>query len=155
MRFDYKTIEGIGGGRAGRVPSFEKFFLGGNRTVRGYDFRDIAVYKKQCPRVDDEDDPPGFQRCSGGQTAFHSSIELRYQVINRTMQIFGFTDVGSVYENSWEIDTDFKQSAGLGFRVRSPMGPINISWSQRMEPTTPDSNDDGETQIDFNIGTGF
>jgi outer membrane protein insertion porin family len=153
VRFNYKTIEGFGGGEASEVPSFEKFFLGGNRTVRGYDYRDLAVYKKDCGPGDP--DPTTYTRCSGGKSAFYSSLEYRYKVLERTMQLFAFTDIGNVYENSWEIGSDFKQSAGIGFRVRSPMGPINISWSQRMEPTTPDSNDSGQTQIDFNIGTGF
>ncbi len=156
LRFNYKTIDGFGGGRAGRVPSFEKFFLGGNQNVRGYDFRDIAVYKKKCPGVsENRNDPNEFDRCSGGKSAFFSNFELRYPAIERTMQVFAFTDIGSVFEDSWEIDSDFKQATGIGLLVRSPMGPINISWSQRMEPTNPGAEDDGETQIDFNVGTGF
>lgn len=147
-RFNYKTLDGFGGGNAATVPSFEKFFLGGNQNVRGYEYRDIAIYG-------DCDSDPEIERCRGGRTAFFANLELRYKVMEQTMQLFAFTDIGNVYDRTWEIDSDFKQSAGIGMRVRSPMGPINISWAQRMDPTSPIEDDAGETQIDFNIGTGF
>jgi outer membrane protein insertion porin family len=134
------------------VPSFEKFFLGGNQNVRGYDYRDIAVYKQDCPG---RTNFAGFQKCTGGKTAMFANLEYRFKVMRRSMQLYAFTDFGNVLEDSFEFETEFKQSAGIGFRVRSPMGPINISWSRRLEPTAPDTSDDGETQIDFNIGTGF
>jgi outer membrane protein assembly factor BamA len=142
-RFNYQTLDTWD--EESTLPSFEKFFLGGNRTVRGYDFRDILIYDSDGDRV------------SGGNTAFFANLEYRYKVMEQTMQLFAFTDVGAVYRDTWQLGTDrLKQSAGVGLRVRSPMGPINISWSRRLDNTAPGPPDDsGETQIDFNIGTGF
>lgn len=143
FRLNYKTIDSWSD-EANAVPSFEKFFLGGNRTVRGYDFRDILIYDNSGNRV------------AGGQTAYFSNLEWRFPVMEQTMQLYGFTDFGAVYRDSWKLGTDkIKQSAGVGIRVRSPMGPINISWAQRLDNTFPGAGDKGETQIDFNIGTGF
>ncbi|MFB6226726.1 MAG: outer membrane protein assembly factor BamA [bacterium] len=140
-RFNYKTIDAWGGDTT--VPSFERFFLGGNRTVRGYDFRDILVYD-------------GSTRQSGGNTAYFANIEYRFKVLPQTMQLFVFGDMGAVYEDSWQFRTDkIKKSTGFGLRVRSPMGPINISWSRRLDDTFIGANDAGQSQIDFNIGTGF
>ncbi|MFB6355089.1 MAG: BamA/TamA family outer membrane protein, partial [bacterium] len=132
------------------IPSFEKFYLGGQNSVRGYEFRDLAIYQgANCSNDVD-------QVCRGGQTAHFYNLEWRKQLVKQTMQMFIFMDAGQVSDDPWAMSfSDLKRSTGMGLRVRSPIGPINISWAKRMDESFPTADDVGETQIDFSMGTGF
>lgn len=145
LRFDYRTLDALG--NEDDIPVFEEFFLGGFRDLRGYDFRDIAIR--------DETDPEEIT--SGGKSQFFLNAELRFQLIeDNTLQLFGFYDVGNVYDDSWKIDpADLKSSTGVGARIVTPVGPITISWSQRLDETYEGADDAGESEVDFNIGGSF
>jgi len=146
-RFNYRTIdtwEDEGGGER-PIPSFEEFFLGGSDDIRGYEEDEIAIFSS------------GGNREQGGRTSTFVNLELRRQIIEETMQAFVFWDSGNVYENSFEFQlSDIKSSVGIGFQIQSPIGPIDISWATRLNETFPGADDQGETQLDFNIGSsGF
>jgi outer membrane protein insertion porin family len=144
-RLNYKTIDTWAdeSGDNFPIPSFEEFFLGGHRDVRGYESNDIAIYD-------------GNNKEGGGSSAYYTNLELRYQLIQETMQMYLFGDAGQVSSRPWTVEaTELKKSAGIGFRVRSPIGPINISWARRLDETFEGANDAGEVQLDFSIGTGF
>jgi hypothetical protein len=144
LRFDYETLDSWKNDSSEGVPVTERIFLGGNQNVRGYDFRDIAVYEELDQCIDNPGNFPQIPadqlvRCSGGNTAFFANLEYRLEAITNTMQLFAFADIGNVYRDSFELGfSDTKKSAGIGMRVRSPMGPINISWANRLEPTFQD-----------------
>jgi len=145
LRVNYRTIDTWKDAEDNPIPSFEKFYLGGYNNVRGYEYRDIRVYGEVGDDVG-----------NGGNSAAFSSLELRAQLIEDSMQFFLFGDVGRVYEEEWQLDgKDMYRSAGMGFRIFSPIGPMILSWATRLDETYPGADDAGETQVDFNIGGAF
>ncbi|MFP4687022.1 MAG: outer membrane protein assembly factor BamA [bacterium] len=146
LRTNYKTMDTWKDEDDNPIPSFERFYLGGYNTVRGYEHRDIRVYG--------ETDPEDNNR--GGNSAFFSSLELRAELVENSMQFFLFGDIGKVYEDAWELESgDMYRSAGMGFRIYSPIGPMILSWARRMDETYEGADDKGEVQVDFNIGGAF
>lgn len=92
-----------------RLPTTERFFAGGDQSVRGYG------YQKLAPEDDSGD-------VVGGQYLAVGSIELDYLFVGN----FG----AAVFIDSGNADDEFlpslKTGAGIGFRWRSPVGMLRI-----------------------------
>lgn len=95
------------------APVFEKFFAGGFRSLRGFEFRGVG------PMED------GFS--VGGNFMFLASAEYQIPVLaNDNVYLVAFLDSGTVEENL--SISDYRVSAGFGARFLVPgMGPVPIS----------------------------
>lgn len=108
-------------GRTSEVPPYEKFFLGGADTIRGYD---------RAGEVGPE---------YGGDMYYVMNAELRFPLARegrRNMAQFAFFfDLG----NSWNKfdklkfslgpdENQFKAGVGVGLRFTTPSLPIRIDW---------------------------
>lgn len=125
----------------GVLPIFEKYFLGGSQTIRGYDFAAIS------PR-----DPETGERI-GGNKMFLCNVEYRFPIIKK-MRLTGvvFFDMGNVYGDNEDFDlTDIKKSVGFGVRWFSPMGPIRIEFGFALDAEEEDDTSNWE----FAMGTFF
>ena len=104
-----------------RLPTTERFFAGGDQSVRGYD------YQKLAPEDDSGD-------VVGGQYLAVGSIELDYLFVGN----FGaavFVDSGNAAD---EFLPSLKTGAGIGFRWRSPVGMLRIDIAHPFDD--PDDN---------------
>lgn len=91
-----------------RIPVQKLFFMGGNDTVRG--FNEDAI------------------NSSGGTTSFIYNTELHYRLFS-SFKLAGFFDTGSLTNSLGEISMDtFRESAGLGIRYFTPVGPIRLDY---------------------------
>jgi outer membrane protein insertion porin family len=104
---------------ASEVPVFERFWMGGINSVRGYDSRDIV------PR-----DPEYGDRIGGTRMAF---TNLEYILtLNQDVGLFlvPFFDVGFNVDadRNYKLQDEIKRSAGLELRWRSPMGDLRFSY---------------------------
>lgn len=108
-------------GRSKYVPPYEKFFLGGADTVRGYERAgEIGpVY--------------------GGDMYYVMNAELRFPIARegrRNMAQFAFFfDMGNSWDHFDDIDfslgpneNQFKAGVGVGLRFTTPALPIRIDW---------------------------
>jgi outer membrane protein assembly complex protein YaeT len=98
------------------LPASERFFAGGDTTVRGF----------SLDRLGDEPtiSPTGFP--TGGNGLVMLNTELRVAVWGGLGAV-GFFDAGNVFLSATDINvTDLRASAGFGLRYRSPVGPIRI-----------------------------
>lgn len=108
-------------GRTKYVPPYEKFFLGGADTVRGYERAgEIGpVY--------------------GGDMYYVMNAELRFPIARegrRNMAQFAFFfDMGNSWDHFDDIDfslgpneNQFKAGVGVGLRFTTPALPIRIDW---------------------------
>ena len=122
------------------VPLFERFFVGGSTTVRGYDYRDIG------PKSDDEYNDP-----IGGTIKAIGNVELGWR-INEFLGLYAFADGGTAWWDYDDFDVDdFRYSVGFGFGVRTPMGPMRFDYGF---PLNPD-DDQGNGQFHFSTGLRF
>jgi outer membrane protein insertion porin family len=119
------------------VPLFERFFAGGFRTLRGFDFRGVGP------------DKGGFK--VGGRFMLLGSVEYQIPILQNDMvYMVAFTDFGTV-ESDVEI-RDFRASVGVGLRLIVPMfGPVPIALDWAYPIVMKDTD---ERQI-FSFWVGF
>jgi outer membrane protein insertion porin family len=125
----------------GLLPDYERFYLGGINSVRGYDFRDISAYDADGNKV-------------GGTSFVQFNAEYRVPLL-KEQGIFGvaFFDAGNVYGGGQSPDlSDLRTSAGLGIRWLSPMGPIRLEYAFILNP-----EEDGPSggKWEFGMGAAF
>ncbi|MBR5608980.1 MAG: outer membrane protein assembly factor BamA [Elusimicrobiaceae bacterium] len=127
-------------GRTKEVPPYEKFFLGGADTVRGYE---------RAGEVG-----PQY----GGTTYYVMNAELRFPLARegrRTMAQFAlFADIGNSWNHFDDVDfsfgpedSQFKAGVGVGLRFTTPSLPIRIDWGYGLNHK---SNED-RSHFYFNI----
>ncbi len=125
----------------GDLPIYEKFFLGGINTLRGFDYHDVG------PRDPETGD------VIGGEYMVQINLEYRYPLL-RKMGLVGvvFFDTGNAWskEDGYDL-SDLRRSAGLGIRWYSPMGPLRLEYGWVLDPREGENTSNWE----FSIGSQF
>lgn len=114
-------------GSDGFLPDYEKFYLGGSATMRGYDYQSISVTDENGAEI-------------GGEKYIMFNFEYIFPLVKEA-GVSGviFTDLGNVYREDDSIDlADLRQSVGLGFRWLSPVGPIRVEYGYIIDPREDD-----------------
>ncbi len=105
------------------VPLSERFFLGGENTVRGYKAFDLGPHYPQTG------DP------TGGISSLLLSVEYLQEVF-KFLDLFVFTDAGSISMSRFEIDT-LRLSYGIGARIEMlNRVPIILGLGFPINPST-------------------
>lgn len=132
----YGIVEGYGDKK---VPIYERFFLGGMYTLRGFESRSIA------PK------DPVTGDVLGGNRELFGNIEYIFPLIKEAgVRGVLFFDAGNAY-NSNIFPTEFRYSVGAGIRWYSPMGPLRLEWGKNLNPKA----DEKSSKWEFSIGTIF
>ena len=128
---------------AGALPDYEKFYLGGIDTIRGFPTRSIAVTYT--------DPVTGIEYEVGGNIMWFSNVEYHFPLVKAGgLRGLVFYDAGNVYESDWDIN-DIKQSVGAGLRWLSPMGPMRLEWGYVIDPEPGEDTNNWE----FSMGGTF
>jgi outer membrane protein insertion porin family len=132
----------IHGDRVGDVPVWERFYLGGMGSVRGYDWRDISP---RDPETGDE---------IGGNKMLQFNVEFLFPIIKKAgLQGVLFCDTGNAYDNGEKLDLGvLRRSAGYGVRWYSPMGPIRVEYGYILDD---EQGQKGEGGWEFTMGSAF
>ncbi len=120
------------------VPIFERLFLGGANTLRGFDYRDVG------PK--DENGEP-----LGGQSSVFFSAEVTFPIIESVRGAV-FYDVGSVGDDSFDFSGDVNSDVGIGLRLFLPFGPLAVDFGV---PIQSDEFNDNGGKFNFNVGYKF
>lgn len=119
------------------VPVFERMFLGGGRTLRGFEFRDVG------PRDAATND------VLGGQSLGFVSLEYSVPVIE-TVRVAAFYDMGFVNVDSWDFDpSDLYGDVGLGLRLKLPISPLPLALDYAVPVFQADERADKGGQFNF------
>ncbi|MGB5425752.1 MAG: autotransporter assembly complex family protein [Gammaproteobacteria bacterium] len=92
-----------------RMPATNRFFTGGDNSVRGYEYKSIA------PENEDGD-------LIGGKYLLVGSVEYDYNVYGK-WYLAAFYDIGSAFSES---PIDASSGAGVGVRWASPVGMVRV-----------------------------
>jgi outer membrane protein insertion porin family len=128
---------GVAHARAGYVeklpaydlPDYEKFYLGGISTLRGFTRDDLAPRDEEGASV-------------GGEKFVQFNFELKFPLVEEA-GVFGvlFFDTGAVYRKEDGIDlSDLRESAGPEIRWLSPVGPIRLAYGFILDPKDSDNS---------------
>ena len=106
------------------LPASERFFAGGDTTVRGFSLDRLGTAKTISES--------GFP--TGGNGEIVLNVELRIDAAKGLAGVT-FLDAGNVYRNARDLDvTDLRPAAGFGVHYRSPVGPIRVELGFNLAP---------------------
>ena len=130
------SVEGLNGKP---VHVFERMFLGGGRTLRGFKFRDVG------PR----DNPNSTDESIGGKSLGYVSFEYTVPIIE-TVRAAVFYDTGFVNAASWDLNpSNLYSDAGFGIRLRLPISPMPLALDYALPLSIPNSQSDKGGQFNF------
>jgi outer membrane protein insertion porin family len=126
------------------VPIFERMFLGGGRTLRGFEFRDVG------PR-----DTGYTNDVYGGQSLAYMTVEYTVPIIE-TIRGAVFSDTGFVNSGSWDLSPDdIYSDIGIGIRLKLPISPLPLSLDYAIPISSPDEKADKGGQFNFSLSSQF
>ncbi|PIE65870.1 MAG: outer membrane protein assembly factor BamA, partial [Deltaproteobacteria bacterium] len=131
------------------VPLFERFFVGGIFTVRGFQRNSIGEKLFIASNPDGTTDDITI----GGEKELIFNAEIEFPIF-KEVQIRGvvFFDAGNAWGADQALDPfDLRTSVGFGFRWNSPVGPLRFEWGF---PLDPKPGEDTEA-FEFTIGNSF
>jgi outer membrane protein insertion porin family len=124
----------------GILPDYEKFYLGGINSLRGFDWRDVSLEDEDGAEI-------------GGFKYIQFNAEFIFPLI-KDAGLVGllFYDTGNVFDDDEEIKFEqLRESAGFGFRWYSPMGPIRIEYGFVLDR----EEDEESGRWEFSMGSSF
>ncbi|PIX24848.1 MAG: outer membrane protein assembly factor BamA [Deltaproteobacteria bacterium CG_4_8_14_3_um_filter_45_9] len=135
LRAKAGMISGYGGKK---VPIYEKFFVGGLQTVRGFEYG-------MAGPIDINEEPMGGEK----MVAFNAELIFP---LAREIGLKGavFWDIGKGFDRLSDI-TPLKTAVGAGIRWFSPFGPIHIDIGFNLSPK---KGEKGHV-LDFTAGTVY
>ena len=117
------------------LPLSQRFFAGGGRTIRGFE-QDTAG------PLASNGEP------TGGNMLTILNLEYRFPVY-KSLGAVVFFDYGTVFEQVSEFTLDeMRESAGVGIRYKTPIGPLTLDWGYKLD------RQPGESPSEFFISVG-
>ncbi len=123
------------------IPTLEKFFLGGEQSIRGFDYYQVGPRNENGDRI-------------GGNKAFF--LNLQYEIpINRSLSTAAFFDMGNAYDFDSPISLkNVYSSLGVELKVFVPMLNVPFRLIFAYTPRTLKKDDD-HFAFKFTIGPSF
>ena len=140
-----RGFERVKDGQAVReLPASERFFAGGDTTVRGF----------SLDRLGSEDTISATGFPLGGNGVVILNAELRAKLLGR-LQGVGFIDAGNVYPLASDLSfTDLRPAAGFGVRINTDFGPIRFDLGFNLDPKKFAADLPRERRTVFHISIG-
>jgi len=129
-------------GDSDEVPIYERFFAGGATTIRGYKQRGVGPRDR------------GTNTALGGEAMAIANAEVVFPLFQQIIKGAVFYDVGNVWADATDIFSTggYKQAAGVGVRVKTPIGPFKLDYGY---PLSDNYDDKKEGQFWFSVSHGF
>ena len=134
-----------------RIPVFERFYVGGMDTVRGYSYTDASP-RSQDPRY--EHDVIGGDRMGVLNLEYVWTFQK-----DMGLALVPFFDIGFNYSSddgqrlALDFDDYWVYSAGLELRWRSPMGDLRIAYGIPLKKDLDGEREPG--RLEFSMGQFF
>jgi len=107
------------------LPASERFFAGGDTTVRGFSLDRLGTAATVDPQT-------GFPKGGNGEVVLN--VELRIDTVKRLTAVT-FLDAGNIFPNASDLSlTNLRPAAGFGVHYRSPIGPLRVELGFNLAP---------------------
>jgi outer membrane protein insertion porin family len=146
------------------LPDYERYYLGGINSIRGFDWRDVHLYDGDGAAV-------------GGRQMLQANVELQWHIMpSQGVLALAFFDTGQTFDADYyfnrydtgAVDEDgnaiyhgadragfdvgqFRKTAGFGIRWRTGMGPIRIEYGWLLDRREGEESG----QFEFSMSTAF
>lgn len=131
------------------IPLWERYFLGGEDTLRGFGVRSVYPMTKDGRFFVD----PSTHTIEGGNRMFLSNIEYVFHIIQQ-VDLAAFIDIGNTYHERQKLElSNYRADAGLELRFFVPMFnvPLRLIYATNLR-TRPH---DDFSQFQFTVGLTF
>lgn len=127
------------------LPASERFFAGGDTTIRGFSLDSVGVPATITPK--------GFPK--GGDAEIVLNAELRAP-LHGPVGVVLFADGGNVFSHAADLSlSQLRGSLGFGARYRSPIGPIRVDVGFKLDRRTLGTKLEPRYALHFSIGQAF
>jgi len=131
------------------VPFYDRYYLGGLYSLRGYKFRNVAPrepFNPEFPHVPNEP--------IGGDSYWFGSVEYSVPIFEKeggvSLRVAAFYDAGDVGSGSYSFTGNYDDDVGLGLRLNIPhLGPLRLDYGI---PITHDLYNGSSGQFQFGVG---
>jgi outer membrane protein insertion porin family len=132
----------------GDVPFYDRYYLGGLYSLRGFKFRNIAPREPFDSHANIPNEP------IGGDDYWFGSIEYSVPIIEKdggvSLRVALFYDIGAVGTGSYDFGSSYDDNWGLGLRLNIPhLGPLRLDYGI---PITTDQYNGSGGQFQFGVG---
>ncbi len=115
LKFGYAT----GLAKGDEVPTFDRFYMGGASTMRGYKENSMGP-------TDEQGDP------AGGLVMIVGNVEYRRELFWKLGYTL-FFDAGNLWRGVRQVELkSFKTTAGLGIQFFTPVGPLRMDYGRQL-----------------------
>ena len=123
------------------VPVFERYFMGGGDTIRGFDYRSVSpVYNREN---------------IGGQTMLLLTSEISHPIWG-PVRGAAFIDAGNAWRNSYSMGfSGINIGAGYGLRIKLPGINVPIKLDLAYPVLNNQEAESNKVRIHFNVGFTF
>lgn len=123
------------------IPVFERYFMGGTGSLRGFEYRTVS------PTYDDEN--------IGGQSMILMTAEISHPIWG-PLRGFAFVDVGTVGSNAYSIPLhNLNMGAGYGIRIKIPQLNAPLELALAYPIVNNQDSEKSRLRIHFNVGMGL
>ena len=123
------------------VPVFERYFLGGGDSLRGFEYRTVGPIREG--------------ENIGGQTMLLMTAEVSHPIWGPVRGAF-FVDAGNTPRSSWTVRvSDFNIGAGWGLRIKLPQINVPIKLDIAYPFLNNQDNERSKVRLHFNVGFTF
>jgi outer membrane protein insertion porin family len=106
-------------GSSDQVPLSERFFAGGDSTLRGFPRDGVA--------------PVGEEGIVGGEALLLLNQEYRFPILGSLKGVL-FYDAGNLYVTLEDLDPlDLRHVLGVGLRYELPIGPLRVEYGRKLD----------------------
>ncbi|RUA11561.1 MAG: outer membrane protein assembly factor BamA [Bacillota bacterium] len=138
MRTSFNWAEPLG--EDDFIPVFERFYLGGPRSLRGFDYRGAG------PRENDAE--------IGGTVRHRGSVEYTWPLLDNTLRGIVFTDFGNLSDGKAAFSLDeYRVGVGGGIVLNIPIFgqplPISFTWTEAVK------KEEGDRLVEFSVDLGW
>ena len=138
-------------GSTGDVPFYDRYYLGGLNSLRGFRYHSVAPRERPFPPQEGSSREP-----IGGDTYWFGSAEYSIPIIQSEkergvgMRFAVFYDIGNVMLNPYSYNFDkYVDNWGLGILLNLPIGPLRLEYGI---PINHDRFNSGSGQFQFGVG---
>lgn len=103
------------------LPPSQRFFTGGDNSVRGYEFQSLGPKDASGDVI-------------GGNYLLVGSFEYEHPIVDK-WSVAAFVDSGNAFSNTAKND-GFKTGIGVGARWISPIGPVRLDLAHPLDDPT-------------------
>lgn len=138
------VADSLGGGD---VPFYDRYYLGGMYSLRGFKYRNVAPRQAYTPGV-------SVNEPIGGDTYWFGSVEYSLPIFEKeggiSLRYALFFDIGAVSANPYSYSSQFNDDWGMGLRLDIPrLGPLRLDYGI---PIQHDQYNGSSGKFQFGVG---